>query len=59
MTHSNTFLTSHKNLSDDFKHIANDVFSGKRISIDQGVKLFDADISFLGSLANYVREKKA
>lgn len=58
MTNSNTFLTSHKNLSDDFKHIANDVFSGKRISIDQGVKLFKADISFLGSLANYVREKK-
>jgi|ERR1051326_3693700 aminodeoxyfutalosine synthase len=39
--------------------IAEKVFSGKRISFDEGVTLYkEGELGFLGVLANFVREKK-
>jgi len=39
--------------------IAKKIFKGERISFDDGVKLYqEAELGFLGTLANYVREKK-
>jgi aminodeoxyfutalosine synthase len=41
------------------KEIAHKVFDGKRISFDEGVTLYkEGSLSFLGTLANFVREKK-
>lgn len=38
--------------------ISNKIFKGERISVDDGIYLFEnASISFVGVLANYVREK--
>jgi len=46
-------------LSSDLKHIATKVTEGKRITFDEGVHLFEhGSLSYLGALANYVREKK-
>lgn len=46
-------------LSQELKHIAQKVFNGERISFDDGVYLYEhANLSYLGTLANYVREKK-
>ncbi len=58
MTLPSSIFTSKDFLNNELKAIASDVFAGKRISTEQGLKLFDADISFLGYLANYIREKK-
>ncbi len=39
--------------------IAEKVFSGKRISFDEGITLYkEGELGFLGTLANFVREKK-
>lgn len=38
--------------------IAQKVFSSERISIEDGLSLYAADLGFLGELANFVREKK-
>lgn len=46
------------NLHHDFKNVAEKVVNKKRISFDEGVRLFDADLPFLGSLANYIRQEK-
>ena len=46
-------------LSNELKNIAKKVFKGERISFDEGVYLFEhANLSYLGTLANYVREKR-
>jgi aminodeoxyfutalosine synthase len=46
-------------ISIELKNIAKKVFSGERISFDEGVYLYEhANLSYLGTLANYVREKK-
>jgi aminodeoxyfutalosine synthase len=46
--------------SQDLKNIAAKVFAGERISFDDGVKLYkEAELGFLGVLANFVREKKS
>lgn len=42
----------------NFKDIILKVQNGERLSINDGIKLFDADLSLLGILANFVREKK-
>ena len=43
----------------DLKGIAEKVFNGSRISVQEGVLLFErGDLNFLGVLANHVREKK-
>ncbi|MEI6020806.1 MAG: aminofutalosine synthase MqnE [Bacteroidota bacterium] len=47
------------NISNELKAIADKVFAGQRISFDEGVLLYkEAELGFLGSLANFVREKK-
>jgi aminodeoxyfutalosine synthase len=47
------------NLSSDLKSIAHKVFNGERISIEEGIALYEkAELSYLGVLANFVREKK-
>lgn len=51
-------FTTQNSLSEELKQIAKDCLSGKRISSHQGLALFDADISFLGFLANKIREQK-
>ena len=46
-------------ISDDLKIIAKKVFDGERINESEGVLLFEkGELAFLGSLANFVREKK-
>lgn len=43
----------------DLKAIARKVYDGERITFDEGVLLYEkGELSFVGSLANYVREKK-
>ncbi len=47
------------NYSDELKEIAKKVFLGQRITFNEGVKLYkEAELGFLGVLANFVREKK-
>src|SRR4051812_42635302 len=42
------------------KRIAEKVFKGERINFDEGVYLYKhADLGFLGTLANYVRQQKS
>jgi aminodeoxyfutalosine synthase len=46
-------------LSPKLKAIAQKVYSGERITFDEGVTLYkEADLGFAGTLANFVREKK-
>ena len=47
-----------KNADPELQIIAYKIYSGERISKEDGVLLFEkADLPFVGSLANYVREK--
>lgn len=47
-------------VSPALKKIADKVFGGERISFDEGVTLYkEGSLSFLGTLANFVREKKS
>ena len=47
------------NLAQPLKDIAIKVKNGLRISFDEGVYLYEhAELSYLGTLANYIREKK-
>ena len=51
-------LASH-NLSPALKAIAKKVQQGERISVEEGLLLYETgELSFLGILANHVREKK-
>ncbi|MEM8711378.1 MAG: aminofutalosine synthase MqnE [Planctomycetota bacterium] len=38
--------------------IAGKVFAGERLSVDDGVRLYGADLHAVGALANWVRERK-
>ena len=51
-------ILENKSLNADFKKIAEKVIVGERIIAEEGIHLFEADLSFLGSLANFIREKK-
>src|ERR1700743_3600260 len=52
-------LIQNPDLSADLKHIAQKVLKGERITFDEGVLLFEkGELSYLGVLANYIREKK-
>jgi len=52
-------LLSDKSLSDEFKRIANKVFNQERITPEEGELLYEkADLGFVGTLANYVRERE-
>ena len=47
------------NIAEEFKQIAKKVYNNERISADEAVLLFEkADLNYLGSLANHIREKK-
>src|ERR1700758_2829465 len=51
---------SQTNLDPSLKKIAEKVISGQRINFDEGILLFEkGELGFLGSLANYVKEKKS
>ena len=52
-------LIQNPNLAQPLKDIAIKVKNGLRISFDEGVYLYEhAELSYLGTLANYIREKK-
>ena len=44
-------------ISGDFTEIAEKVGAGQRLSREEGIRLFDADLFTLGALANAVRER--
>jgi aminodeoxyfutalosine synthase len=47
------------NIAEEFKQIASKVYNEERITVEEGILLFEkADLNYLGSLANYIREKK-
>lgn len=48
------------NLPEKLKVIAEKVFNEERLTVEEGISLFDkaASLNFLGSLANHIREKK-
>lgn len=53
------FVLLDSNISKDLKNIAEKVYAGERISFEEGVVLFEkGELGYLGSLANYIREKK-
>ena len=52
-------LINDPDLSTDLRNIAQKVLDGERITYDEGVLLFEkGELSYLGVLANYIREKK-
>ena len=52
-------LLEGKNTPSHLKSIASKVLNDERITVDEGISLYkDAGLSFLGTLANYIREKK-
>ena len=52
-------LISSSSLAQELKMIADKVFSGERITFDEGVTLYNkAELGFLGTLSNYIREIK-
>lgn len=53
-------LISSSHVSEKLKQIAHKVFKGERITFDEGVTLYkEGSLSFLGTLANFIREKKS
>jgi len=58
-TQTTTSVIFDSKISKDLKQIAEKIFADERISFDEGVLLFEkGELGFLGTLANYVREKK-
>jgi len=52
-------LLSDKNLDANLRKIAEKVFAEERISEEEGLYLYEkADLSYVGALANFIREKK-
>src|ERR1700744_5165089 len=52
-------LISDPDLSADLRQIAQKVLHNERITFDEGVLLYEkGELSFVGALANYIREKK-
>ncbi|MDO9000206.1 MAG: aminofutalosine synthase MqnE [Bacteroidota bacterium] len=57
--HNPKELINNSTYSKELKAIATKVFNDERISFEEGVLLYkEAELGFLGTLANYVREKK-
>ncbi len=53
-------IISSSHISPGLKQIAKKVFNGERITFDEGVTLYkEGSLSFLGTLADFVREKKS
>lgn len=54
------YLLNHSSPTKEIKHIAEKIFGEERITPEEGALLFEeAPLPFLGTLANYVREKRA
>lgn len=52
-------LLADKNLSNEFRQIAEKVFKQERITPEEGTFLYQkADLGFVGTLANYIRERE-
>jgi aminodeoxyfutalosine synthase len=52
-------VLSDKNLDPELKSIAQKVFNSERISVEEGIVLYEkAELGYLGVLANFIREKK-
>jgi len=59
MTSDSFSIYNSNPVSDELQQIASKILSGQRISSDEGLMLFEnGSLSFLGKLANYIREKK-
>lgn len=59
-SHSPEVLLQNSSYSAELKAIAAKVFKGERISFQEGLVLYQqAELGFLGTLANFVREKKS
>lgn len=59
-TESPKEIIHHSSVSPALKSIADKVFNSERITFDEGVTLYkEGSLSFLGTLANFVREKKS
>lgn len=41
-----------------FHTVAKKVLDGERITVEEGIQLFEADLPFLGALANHIREER-
>ena len=53
------FLIQDKNLDTALKEIAQKVLDGIRLTVEEGVLLYErGELGYLGVLANYIREKK-
>ncbi len=52
-------IATDPDLSPDLRHIAQKVLDGRRITPEEGILLYEeASLSYLGALANYIREKR-
>lgn len=52
-------LLQNPNLDPELKQIAQKVAQGERINFEEGVILYEkGELSYLGVLANYIREKR-
>ncbi|MBA3665319.1 MAG: aminofutalosine synthase MqnE [Bacteroidetes bacterium] len=52
-------LALSSNIPDNLKAIATKVYAGQRITFEEGLTLYkEADLAFVGTLANFIREKK-
>ena len=59
MTANFDLLQSSTTLSSGLKKIAQKVHGGERITVEEGILLYEkAELSFAGALANHIREKK-
>lgn len=47
-----------KNMAPNLKLIAHKVYNNERLTKEEGLELFDADLPFLGILSNFIREKR-
>ncbi|MEY3368893.1 MAG: hypothetical protein RI973_2048 [Bacteroidota bacterium] len=53
------FLRGSESLSRELRQVAEKVITGERISPSEGILLYEeADLGYLGALANFIREKK-
>ena len=58
MKNTLSYIFENNSLNANFKKITEKVIIGERITSEEGIRLFDADLSFIGTLANFIREKK-
>lgn len=57
--HKLSLLLKDENLSGDLRAIARKVESSQRITVDEGILLYEkAELAYLGVLAHYIREKR-